>query len=80
MSEKNEAPGPLHILTQEDIKRLLGVATSTVQNFRKDPTFPPRRSFGAGAKKGWLYKDIVLWLDAQPVDQEDMKAAPENLR
>jgi predicted DNA-binding transcriptional regulator AlpA len=69
MAKDNKEYGPLNIMSQADVVRLLKVATSTVQKFRNDPSFPPRRNFGRGAKKGWLYRDIVSWLENQPFDE-----------
>lgn len=67
MKDKKEY-GPLNILSQAEVARVLGVGISSIQRMRKDPNFPKRRRFGAGPK-GWIYGEIESWVIAAPVDE-----------
>jgi predicted DNA-binding transcriptional regulator AlpA len=70
MADEQQQYGPLNILSQAQVARVLGVGISSVQRMRRTGDFPPRRSFGG--LKGWLYTDIEKWATSRPVeDAED---------
>lgn len=61
--------GPLNIISQAEVARILGVGISSVQRMRKKGDFPRRRTFGG--LKGWLYLDIEKWATSQPFDDSN---------
>jgi len=69
MKDKKEY-GPLNILSQAEVARVLGVGISSIQRMRKDPDFPKRRRFGSGPK-GWIYGEIERWVINAPVDDSE---------
>ena len=54
----------LAILRLEDVKRLTGLARSTIYQMIKDGTFPRYVSLGYRAV-GWPAYDIRAWLEAK---------------
>lgn len=55
----------LKILAPKEIAGILGVSLGTFHKLRKDPSFPPRKHFGAETR-GWLMKDIRAWALNRP--------------
>ena len=65
--------GPLALLSQVDLARVLNVSVSTVKKIQQQPGFPHRRQL-PGGPKGWLYGEIeqyIKQLPAAPSDDSD---------
>jgi len=77
MTTKTHEYGPLNILSQVDLADLLGVCVATIQKMRKDPGFPPRKNFPG--KKGWLFKDILIYVENIPADTADSSEPKEHV-
>ena len=69
MADDKRQYGPLNILSQAEVARVLGVGISSVQRMRQKGDFPQRRSFGG--LKGWLYLDIEKWATSRPLDYDE---------
>jgi predicted DNA-binding transcriptional regulator AlpA len=75
--KKPEEYGSLNILNQKELADLLGVCVATIQKMRKDEQFPLRKNFPG--KKGWLYKDILKYVENVPVEGDDTDDAEESV-
>ncbi len=74
--EKKEY-GPLSILGQNELARILNISVGTLRNLRNDSRFPRRRN--VAGTKGWLYREIEEYILGAPVDTDDVLSSPEGL-
>lgn len=72
MSDDKKEYGPLSIISQNELSRILGLSVSTIQKMRKAPNFPKRRAI-PGGPKGWVYQEIETYILSSPIDEDDVE-------